>query len=97
MQKEIIDFFHLYLKKIECTADLARFFLTFFQIYVNDNDNFYEELINTWNNEIKPFINDKFPIQKSGFVSIYSDISFVEDLIDETLKGKKITKKIIKK
>ena len=80
--------------KIDCTAELARFFLTFFQIFITDNDNFYIEFNNVWNNEIKPFIIKKFQIQKSGFFNLNSDILFFVQLIDETLKGKKIIKKI---
>ena len=80
--------------KIDCTAELARFFLTFFQIFITDNDNFYIEFNNVWNNEIKPFIIKKFQIQKSGFFNLNSDILFFVQLIDDTLKGKKIIKNI---
>ena len=92
-----MDFFHLYLLKTECTADLVRFFLTFLQTYINDNDNFYTEFINVWNSEIKPFIMEKFPIQKTGYICLYSDISFFIQLIDGTLKKKKIIKREDKK
>ena len=72
---------------------MARFFLTFFQTFITDNNNFYKEFITVWNKEIKPLINEKFPIQSSGHFNLNSDISFLVQLIDETLKEKTIIKK----
>ena len=81
---------------MECTQDLARFYLILLQIYITDNDNFYKELIDTWNNEIKPFIIKTFPLQKdSGQFNLNSDIHFFIELVDMALKGKKIIKKKI--
>ena len=92
LQLQFIDFYNLYFTKTECSADLARFFLTFFQIYISDNDNFYIELINIWNEGFKPFLNKNFPVQSSGHFCLYSDIHFFIGLIDDTLKTKKIIK-----
>ena len=58
-----------------------------------ENNNFYIDFLNTWNNDIKPFINKKFPVQMIGNFNQYSDISFLVQLVDETLKSKKIIKK----
>ena len=92
LQLQFIDFYNLYFTKTECSADLARFFLTFFQIYISDNDNFYIEFINIWNEGFKPFLNKNFPVQSSGHFCLYSDIHFFIGLIDDTLKTKKIIK-----
>ena len=93
IESELIDFYHLYFIKINCTADSARFLLSFIQYYITDNDNFNIDFINVWNKEIKLFIKEKFPESKNGQFVQNIDIVFLIKLIDETLKTKKIKKK----
>ena len=95
LEEQLIDFYHLYFIKTECSADLARFLLSFIQTYITDNDNFNIDFVDVWNKEIKIFIKEKFPMNKNGQFIENSDIIFLIQLIDDTFKVKKL--KIISK
>ena len=92
LEEQLIDFYHLYFIKTECSADLARFLLSFIQTYITDNDNFNIDFVDVWNKEIKIFIKDKFPMNKNGQFIENSDIIFLIQLIDDTFKVKKLKK-----
>ena len=92
LEEQLIDFYHLYFIKTECSADLARFLLSFIQTYITDNDNFNIDFVDVWNKEIKIFIKEKFPMNKNGQFIENSDIIFLIQLIDDTFKVKKLKK-----
>ena len=92
LEEQLIDFYHLYFIKTECSADLARFLLSFIQTYITDNDNFNIDFVDVWNKEIKIFIKEKFPMNKNGQFIENSDIIFLMQLIDDTFKVKKLKK-----
>ena len=92
LEEQLIDFYHLYFIKTECSADLARFLLSFIQTYITDNDNFNIDVVDVWNKEIKIFIKEKFPMNKNGQFIENSDIIFLIQLIDDTFKVKKLKK-----
>ena len=82
LEEQLIDFYHLYFIKTECSADLARFLLSFIQTYITDNDNFNIDFVDVWNKEIKIFIKEKFPMNKNGQFIENSDIIFLIQLIE---------------
>ena len=92
LEEQLIDFYHLFFIKTECSADLARFLLSFIQTYITDNDNFNIDFVDVWNKEIKIFIKEKFPMNKNGQFIENSDIIFLIQLIDDTFKVKKLKK-----
>jgi hypothetical protein len=56
-------------------------------MYIEDNDNFDKTLINSWKNEIKPYILQKFPLSKDGLFTVNSDLEYLIKII-ESLKEK---------
>ena len=56
-------------------------------MYIEDNDNFDTTLINSWKNEIKPYILQKFPLSKDGLFTVNSDLEYLIKII-ESLKEK---------
>ena len=83
--QEFIDFFRNYFINVEYTPDkdlTIRFFMSLLQMFIENNNNFDKCLINAWENEIKPYILQKFPISKDGLFAVNSDLEFLLNLID---------------
>jgi hypothetical protein len=51
-------------------------------MFIENNNNFDKILIAAWENEIKPYILQKFPISKEGLFAVNSDLEFLLNLID---------------
>ena len=56
--------------------------MSLLQMFIENNNNFDKSLINAWENEIKPYILQKFPISKDGLFAVNSDLEFLINLID---------------
>ena len=56
--------------------------MSLLQMYLENIDNFDNNLIKAWQNEIKPFIYQKFPIVKDGLFNINSDLYYLIQIID---------------
>ena len=61
--------------------------MSLLHMYIENINNFDNNLINAWNNEIKPFILQKFPMIKEGLFNVNSDLHFLIKIID-SLKEK---------
>ena len=61
-------------------------------MYLETIDAFDAALIKAWDNEIKPFVSEKFPVTKDGLFNVNSDIVFLVDMID-SFKEKYLKKK----
>ena len=62
-------------------------------MYLETIDAFDAALIKAWDNEIKPFVSEKFPVTKDGLFNVNSDIVFLVDMID-SFKEKYLKKKL---
>ena len=51
-------------------------------MYIENYKRFDQVLINAWENEIKPYIYQKFPIKKDGLFTVNSDLEFIINIID---------------
>ena len=51
-------------------------------MYIENYKRFDQVLINAWENEIKPYIYQKFPIRKDGLFTVNSDLEFIINIID---------------
>ena len=60
-----------------------RLYSTLFRLYVDENNKFYKSLLDCWNNEIKPYILQKYPIALKGYFNANSDLHFIVTLIEE--------------
>ncbi len=90
LNKHFVEFFREYFINVEFDPDkniTIRFYISLLQTYIENIKCFERYLINAWDNEIKPFILQKFPITKEGLFNVNSDLKFVIDLID-SLKEK---------
>ena len=90
LNKQFIEFFREYFISVEFTPEkniIIRFYISLFQTYIETLKKFDNILISAWDNEIKPFILQKFPITQEGLFSVNSDLKFVMDIID-SLKEK---------
>ena len=79
-----------------------RYYMSLIQMYLENIDNFDNNLIKAWQNEIKPFIYQKFPIVKDGLFNINSDLYYLIQIIDSFKeqyeeKKKKLEKKELEK
>ena len=85
LNQQFIDFFRNFFINVEYTPDkdlTIRFFISLLQMYIENNNNFDKILMNAWENEIKPYILQKFPISKEGLFAVNSDLEFLLNLID---------------
>ena len=62
---------------------IIRLYLSFLQIYIDDNKNFDKSLFNVWSNEMKPYIIKNYPIALKNIFNSNSDIHFLVDLIEQ--------------
>ena len=51
-------------------------------MYIENYKSFDKVLLNAWENEMKPYIFQKFPITKDGLFTVNSDLEFVINIID---------------
>ena len=56
--------------------------MSLLQMYLENIDYFDNNLIKSWQNEIKPFIYQKYPIVKEGLFNINSDLYYLIQIID---------------
>ena len=74
---------------------IARFYISLLQSYLEYSNYFNNEFISSWDNEIKPFIIEKFPIKQEGYFNVNSDIDYlikeVDSIKEEFIKKNKIT------
>ena len=85
LNQQFIVFFRDFFINVEYTPDkdlTIRFFISLLQMFIENNNNFDKTLINAWENEIKPYILQKFPISKDGLFAVNSDLEFLLNLID---------------
>ena len=61
---------------------IARFYISLLQNYLEYSNYFNKEFIDSWDNEIKPFILEKFPLKKEGYFNVNSDIDFLIKEVD---------------
>ena len=59
-----------------------RYYMSLLQMYLENIDYFDNNLIKSWQNEIKPFIYQKYPIVKEGLFNINSDLYYLIQIID---------------
>ena len=67
--------------------------MSLLQMYIENINNFDNNLINAWNNEIKPFILQKFPMIKEGLFNLNSDLHFLIKIIDSLKEKYEMQKK----
>jgi len=85
LSQHFIEFFREYFVNIEFTHEkdcTVRFFLIVIQSYIENIKKFDKNLLNVWQNEIKPFILDKYPLKKEDLFVINSDFNFFIEMID---------------
>lgn len=96
IKQQLIDFFHLFFIDADNPDKdiIIRFYLSLFQLYIEYYQSFESPLIEKWENEIKPYLSEKYPIRSTNtcLFTINSDIHYVAKLIDE-LKEKYEIKK----
>ena len=70
MNEHFIIFFRNYFIKSEYTPDrdvTIRFYTTLLNLYILENNNFDKSLIKSWENEMKPYILQKYPVALKGY------------------------------
>ena len=96
MNEHFIIFFRNYFIKSEYTLDrdvTIRFYTTLLNLYILENNNFDKSLIKSWENEMKPYILQKYPVALKGYFNANSDLHYLIKLIDdskEKFKAKQI-------
>ena len=85
LNKHFIEFFRDYFANIEFTHEkdcTVRFFLILIQSFIENTKKFDEKLLSAWQEEIKPFILDKYPLIKQNSFIVNSDFNFFIEIID---------------
>ena len=70
---------------------IMRLYVSLLEMYIVDNK-FDEKLLETWSNEIRPFLMQKYPVTKQRYFNHNSDLHLLINLIDlekEKIQNKK--------
>ena len=93
MNEHFIIFFRNYFIKSEYTPDrdvTIRFYTTLLNLYIIENNNFDKSLIKSWENEMKPYILQKYPVALKGYFNANSDLHYLIKLIDDSKEKFKV-------
>ncbi len=77
LNQEFIEFFRIYFINEEYIPEKAliiRYYISLLQTYIESNKKFETSLINSWKNEVKPYILQKFPPKQDGLFTVNSDL-----------------------
>ena len=95
--EQLIEFFYKFFLNGEYDDtkkdQTIRLYTSFFLLYIEQNK-FNEVLLNTWSNEIKPYLIRKYPMTKGDLFNKNSDLEYlINSLENEIKKYKKEMKK----
>ena len=85
LNQEFIEFFRIYFINEEYKPEKAliiRYYISLLQTYIESNKKFDTNLINSWKNEVKPYILQKFPPKQDGLFTVNSDLEYLIQIID---------------
>ena len=93
ISEKIIEFFEEYFIGTEHNSDkdiIIRFFLSLLNIYIDANKKFDKSLLKSWSNEIKPYVDQKYPVSKQGLFNTNSDLHYLIKLINDSAEKYKL-------
>jgi hypothetical protein len=93
ISQDFISFFNTYFFKKEIFTEEIdlnlRFYVSILQSYMNylyAHNNLDKELVNEWQNNISPFLYQKYPFEQKGIFNLNADIKYLIEEIDTLIK-----------
>ena len=90
--EKMIEFFEEYFINTEHNPEkdvTIRFFLSLLKIYIDANNKFDKSLLKSWSNEIKPYVDQKYPVSKQGLFNTNSDLHYFIQIITSCIVDQK--------
>ena len=91
--EKMIEFFEEYFINTEHNPEkdvTIRFFLSLLKIYIDANNKFDKSLLKSWSNEIKPYVDQKYPVSKQGLFNTNSDLHYFIQIINDSAEKYKL-------
>jgi hypothetical protein len=94
IKQQFIDFFNIFFVNSDNPEKdvIIRFYLSIIQMYIEYYKKFENPLLENWNNNIKPYILEKYPKTSTHIFTQNSDLHYIIDLIDDLKEKYKVIK-----
>ena len=92
ISNDFVEFFKSYFKEGNITGEIEfnlRFYIFLFQSYLDYIKTPNKDLIDAWDNNIKPFFLKKYSFEQTGIFNVNADIKFLINEIDNIIKKSK--------